>query len=431
MATFHIIGGGMAGLSCATTLARRGAAVRLYEAAPQAGGRCRSYHDSALDHTIDNGNHLLLSGNRATLEFLSAIGAADRLVGPAEPIIPFIDLETLTRWRLHFGAGRLPWWIFRAHRRVPGTQPLDYLALLPLLRKSGADSVADRAPLQGPIFDRFLEPMVVAVMNETPQNAAALPFARVLRETFLAGGPACRPLVAARSLADTFVDPALAFLTARGAVVRFGARARRLEIADGMVKQLHFGDEAVALAPDDRLVLAVPPSAAEALLPTQPVPEGDSSILNLHFRTSTDGLETLFAGAPLLGLVNGMAQWVFKRDGLISVTVSAADALIDEPAEILAPLIWQDLARAFGRDSVTPPFRVVKEKRATFRQTSANEARRPTARTAIGNLFLAGDWTATGLPATIEGAVRSGVSAAEAALTFVPAHGVAAAALPA
>lgn len=432
MATVHIIGAGMAGLSCAVTLAQHGVDVRLYEAAPQAGGRCRSYYDSTIDHVIDNGNHLLLSANRATLAFLAAIGAQDRLTGPAESEIPFLDLETLTNWRLNFGARRFPSWIFSASRRVPGTDALDYLALAPLLRTNGASSIAGRLRRSGPIFERFLEPMVVAVMNETPQNAAAAPFARVLRETLLAGGDACRPLVAATSLADTFIEPALAFLASKRAVVRFGARARRLTVEHGATQCIHFTDEMVTLSSEDRLVLAVPPTMAQSLLPSLAVPHGESSILNAHFRTPTAGLEPWFGDAPLLGLVNGIAQWVFKRDGLLSVTVSAADSLIEEEAAILAGLIWQDLARAFGRAATSlPPYRVVKEKRATFRQSPANEARRPPTRTPIANLLLAGDWTATGLPATIEGAVRSGVAAAEAALTIAPARRVADAPVPA
>jgi squalene-associated FAD-dependent desaturase len=417
MATVHIIGAGLAGLSCAVALGRAGLPVRLYEAAPQAGGRCRSYHDSALDHVIDNGNHLLLAANRATIAFLETIGAADRLTGPARAVIPFLDLETLTPWSIDFGSGRLPWWILQPSRRVPGTGILDYLALGAILRPSGAARLGERIPLRGAVFDRFLEPMIVAVMNEAPQHAAVAPFAAVLRETLLAGGAACRPLVARESLAETFIEPALAFLRRCGAEIRFGQRARAFAPEGDRIRCIHFTAETVTLADDDRLVLAVPPAVAQDLVPGLVVPRGDSPIVNLHFRTRTTGLDRWFGDAPLLGLVNGVAQWVFRRDGLLSVTVSAAEAMIDEPTPILAALVWEDLARAFGLSSrPLPPYRVVKEKRATFRQTPENEQRRPPAQTAFTNLLLAGDWTATGLPATIEGAVRSGNTAAAAVL---------------
>ncbi len=118
-------------LSAAVRLAGEGRRVVLYEAARQAGGRCRSYHDPALGLTIDNGNHLLLSGNAAALDYLKRIGApADALEGPAQAEFPFADLATGERWTLRPNDGRLPWWILDARRRVPGSRARDYFAPL-------------------------------------------------------------------------------------------------------------------------------------------------------------------------------------------------------------------------------------------------------------------------------------------------------------
>ncbi|WP_156747683.1 FAD-dependent oxidoreductase, partial [Methylosinus sp. 3S-1] len=137
--TVHIVGAGLAGLACALRLAGDGRRVTLYEAARMAGGRCRSYHDPSLDLVIDNGNHLLLSGNHAALDYARRIGAAGELVGPKECVFDFLDTRTGERWRLRPNASRLPWWIFVADRRVPGSSPRDYLGALPLLRaRSGA-----------------------------------------------------------------------------------------------------------------------------------------------------------------------------------------------------------------------------------------------------------------------------------------------------
>ena len=144
-------------------------------------------------------------------------------------------------------------------------------------------------------------------------------------------------------------------------------------------------------------------------------PSGASPIVNAHYRLSTPA--TLPAGLPLLGLIGGTAQWLIARDDLISVTVSAAAALVDRDAEDLLAALWTDVARALDRpDMAMPPGRLIKERRATFAQSPANEGRRPGPRTSWRNLFLAGDWTATGLPATIEGAIRSGLAAARAAI---------------
>lgn len=104
----HIVGAGLAGLACAVRLATAGAAVTLHEATGHAGGRCRSYHDPVLDRDIDNGNHLILSGNRAMLDYLAECGAADELWGPTEAVFPFRDIATGERWALRPNGGRLP-----------------------------------------------------------------------------------------------------------------------------------------------------------------------------------------------------------------------------------------------------------------------------------------------------------------------------------
>ena len=161
-------------------------------------------------------------------------------------------------------------------------------------------------------------------------------------------------------------------------------------------------------------------AATWSLLPEVPVPCGSHAIVNGHFRLACPA--RLPGGAQLLGLVGGTAEWLFLRDELVSLTVSAADDLAEEPSATIAARLWADTARALGLPAAPqPPGRIVKERRATFAQTPAAVARRPGATTAWSNLFLAGDWTATGLPATIEGAVRSGQRAADLALAGVTA----------
>src|SRR5690349_9150540 len=133
LGTVHIVGAGLAGLSCAVALARRGANVMVHEAARFAGGRCRSYFEPALGATIDNGNHLVLSGNRATIAYVKSIGAADNLVGPEAATFAFADLKSGERWKLRINEGRVPWWILSRARRVPETRVRDYLAVARLL----------------------------------------------------------------------------------------------------------------------------------------------------------------------------------------------------------------------------------------------------------------------------------------------------------
>jgi hypothetical protein len=212
-------------------------------------------------------------------------------------------------------------------------------------------------------------------------------------------------------LSAALVDPALAYLARHGASVRFGTRLKRVERAeDGRAAVLDFGSERINLGAGDSVVLALPPDALSRLLPDLTVPNRFHAILNAHYRLEAP--VRLPGGLPLLGLVGGVAEWLFARDDILSVTVSAADALIERDAEDLLALIWRDVAAALGLDSDHPaPGRIVKEKRATFAATPDQERRRPASQVAV-NLYLAGDWTDTGLPATIEGAVQSGHRAA-------------------
>jgi hypothetical protein len=224
-------------------------------------------------------------------------------------------------------------------------------------------------------------------------------------------------MVARHGLSETFVDPALAWLRGRGAVIAFGSRARRLSFTGSRVTGLELTDKSVTLGPADRLVVATPPQVAAALLPGLEAPDEFRSILNLHFRPETDAAAPAMPRPGILGVIGGaLAEWVFLRPPVISVTVSAADRHLDRAPEELASAAWLDVARALDLPArPLPPWRLLKERRATFAATPAQLARRPGPVTRWDNLLLAGDWTATGLPATIEGAIRSGQRAARLA----------------
>jgi hydroxysqualene dehydroxylase len=149
------------------------------------------------------------------------------------------------------------------------------------------------------------------------------------------------------------------------------------------------------------------------LLPGIVVPTEMSPIINAHYRL--DASANLPGGTRLLGLIGGTAQWLIATGDVLSVTVSAADALVERPTDALAALLWRECATALGLAPLPiPPSRIVKERRATLRLTPQQEALRPAVATATQNLYLAGDWTQTGLPPTIESAIRSGSIAASA-----------------
>jgi protoporphyrinogen oxidase len=123
--TIHVIGAGLAGLAAAVRLSGRGEHVVVHEAMAQAGGRARSYYDASTDLVIDNGNHLLLSGNHAAMAYVQTLGAQAGLVGPPQANFDFIDLPSGKRWKLQIGAGRLPLWTLDRRRRVPDSTLMD------------------------------------------------------------------------------------------------------------------------------------------------------------------------------------------------------------------------------------------------------------------------------------------------------------------
>ena len=136
--TVHVVGAGLAGLSAAVRLVDEGFRVIVHEAAGSAGGRCRSYYDQALGLKIDNGNHLMLSGNSAALDYLDRIGSRSRLQGPPTAVFDFADLKSGERWRLHPNDGRIPWWLLKPNRRVPGAALHEYLAPVGTLERRRA-----------------------------------------------------------------------------------------------------------------------------------------------------------------------------------------------------------------------------------------------------------------------------------------------------
>ncbi len=408
-----MIGGGLAGLSAALTLADAGRRVTLHEAGPACGGRCRSYDDRVLGTRLDNGNHLILSGNRDTFAYLRRLGTEKTLGGPDRPIFPFIDLGTGERWTLQLSRGRIPWWVLRSRARVPGTALAEHVALLRILR-AGPDQTVAACLRSGKLADRLLTPLSIAILNTMPDRGSAALLASVFRDSLMRGGQACIPAFPREGLSESFVDPALTALASLGAEVRCASRIGALHREGGRVIALAGPDGPLGLDPGDEIVLAVPAAVAATLLPEVAAPDAFESIVNLHFRTDLTGQVPAIAEARFVGLVNSMAEWVFLKDGVVSVTISAANRFEHLDPDAMTASIWRDVVASLGLpgDAVMPPSRVVRERRATFEATPMQQQRRPTAKTSVANVTLAGDWTATGLPATIEGAIRSGRTAA-------------------
>jgi len=407
----HVVGAGLAGLAAAVALVRRGMAVSLHEAAGHAGGRCRSYRDRRLDREIDNGNHLILSGNAALLDHLQAIGAGGGLREIAPARFGFRDLASGASW--HLAPGETRYWALKPGTLPPGIGAAGLIAdVLRLATAGAADDIGARLDVNGIRFRRLWGPLAVAALNTEAKTASARGFWAVVRETLLRGEAASRPLLADRGLSHALIEPAVDWLRRHAVDVRLNARLRRLVDDGDRVTGLDFADGTLALGPRDAVLLALPPWGTEALLPWLPPTRAYSAILNAHF-VLPPGAPGLAPELPFVGLLGGTAEWLFQRGDVLSVTVSAANRFAGETEETLAAGLWRDVARVLALpETPVPPCRLIVEKRATPAQTPAWEATRPGPRTRLANLVLAGDWTDTGLPATLEGAVRSGRRAA-------------------
>ena len=406
-ATIHIIGAGLAGLSAAVELANSDARIFIHESAKVAGGRCRSYFDQHLGMEIDNGNHLLLSGNAHALNYIRRIAAEDRLTQAPLARFPFVDLRDGLRWTIAPSQGPLPLWLLSRERRAPGANLRDHMNMLKLIWASGDAPIEERIDCHGPLYENLTRPFLLAALNTDPAIASSALARQVMRETLAKGAGSCRPIIASEGLSHAFIEPALAYLGKRNVRVIFGARLRAMSFHDGHATAMHFEDHDIALMQGDMVISAVPPNIAAALIPGLTTPDAFNAIVNAHFAIAPP------TGMPLMtGIVGATSEWLFAYRNRLSVTISAANHLLERPLEDLAKEIWREVALVAGFEAPLPPWRILREKRATIAATPDQNRRRPDVRTAYANLLLAGDWTATGLPATIEGAIRSGATAA-------------------
>ena len=248
MSRTHVIGAGLAGLSAAITATGAGRQVTLYEATAAGGGRCRSYFDSELGIRLDNGNHLLMSGNKAAFAYIAAIGAKDRITGPRKPVFPFVDLKTGREWTLRPSRGRIPWWLLFADRRVPKTTAGEHLALRALGREWD-DTVIAETMRHNSLYWLMLEPFSVAALNTQPHEALACLFGAVMRETLVKGGKASIPRLAKDGLSEALVDPAIETLRKRGADILFNRRVTAIVVERGRATGLETAEGPVALGP--------------------------------------------------------------------------------------------------------------------------------------------------------------------------------------
>lgn len=452
MRRFVVIGGGVAGLAAALRLsATEGHAVTVLEAAPEFGGRVRSFIDRHSGQELDNGQHVLMGACTAALAYLDVCGAHDRIARLRGLSLPFHHRDG-RRARLQSGRLVHPLSLLQAFLRYDMLSRAARLRTLRVAIRLRAMNSRQRRALDARSAEEWLRgcgqrdeeialfwvPLILATMNSTPRAASAMLFATLLREIFLGRPDAADMLLPTSTLSAVFIRPAVAELVRRGARVRTRAAVTSVDVrhAEGRsaVTGVRCGDERIEA---DAVISAVPPWAFTRMLLTHTgaadAPQGRSRLAD-HVLPGTDlsafvpseilsvhvWLRQQHTTAPMTGLLGTTVQWVFEKEkseqGFFqySCTVSAAEGGETTDPRRLRESVLEGLRCAMPGLAADDIVRIlpVREKRATFVPRPGLDALRPTAMTPISGLALAGDWTATGLPATIEGAIRSGFAAA-------------------
>ncbi|MFL6275812.1 MAG: hydroxysqualene dehydroxylase HpnE [Blastocatellia bacterium] len=431
-----IIGGGFAGLAAGVELSERGAAVTLLERRGHLGGRAYSFIDQQTGDVVDNGQHLFMGCYQQTIAFLKKIGCLDRLAFQDRPRVDFLDRE---HGYTSFECPRLPAPLHAVAGllRMRGLTLGDKLGVVRVgraIQQNGQSKAPQTVKewLAGlgqseRIRERFWYPMAVATLNEDPQVASAAMLKVVLKEAFGGGRKATSIGIARVGLSELYTEGASRFIEARGGTIKINATVERLVIEGRRVVavELKSGERLEA----DEVISAVPHAAFLKILPEE-LRAGEFAAverlraapivsINLWFDRSV--FDRQFAG-----LIGTRSQWLFNKSLIVkptessnqlAVIISAAHDFVDWTKEQLVEMALGELHELLpeSRDARLLHSRIVKEREATLSHTVESDDLRPGPRTSIDNLILAGGWTATGLPDTIESAVLSGHTAAEIA----------------
>jgi squalene-associated FAD-dependent desaturase len=432
-----IIGGGFAGLAAAVALAERGFCVTVVEKRSRLGGRASSFVDQTTGETVDNGQHVFLRAYRATIRFLTTIGTLDQLafqprlsievVGAGGPPSKIAAAPLPAPWHIAVGMVRAAGLSWRERRAG--------LALgAHLWRGGGSDTEGltvtqwlDRHRQPPALRERVWHPLAIATLNEMPDLAAAAPFSTVLANAFFQHASWSAVGVPRTGLGPLYTDAAQKFIEQRGGRVITGQAASGLRVVRGRVTDLLFSDGSAMTA--SWFVSAVPYVNLTELLPSE-VQLGHIQFLASQGLVSSPIISLYLwfdrpvLNQPFVGMAGATWQWAFDRrvllgqsrnDGHVALVMSAAHACITRTTDELVDSALRELRQRFpaAREAVLRHRVAIKEPHATFSPRVGSDRFRPEHRTPLDNFFLAGDWTRTGLPASIEGAVQSGYRCAE------------------
>ncbi len=440
-----VIGAGFAGLSAAVRLTKHGAKVLVLEARSRLGGRATAFHDRTTGELVDNGQHVLLGCYTETLAFLADVGALDNVTIARQLRVTMIDRSgkrsqlacPMLPPPLHLVAGIFDWEALAWKDRVSALRMAGALRLARRAMKPGAKHLAaspgetvsawlERNGQSARLREMLWDPLALAALNQPTDTAAAPVFARVLAEMFGPDANAAAIVLPTRPLHMMYAEPARQYIERGGGAIRTGASAR---VVIGSAPQISVESLDMRWTPR-AVICAAPWFALESTI------VGDvaaiQSVLDLARRTTSCPILTVnlwfddvVMDEPFVGLPGRLMQWVFDKRQVfggntshLSLVSSGAQPLVKRTNDELIDTAHKELLDALPGVRAAQLVRatVIREPRATF-SLAPGQPRRPGTTTNVPGLLLAGDWVDTGLPATIESAVRAGHRAADMCLT--------------
>ena len=416
-----VIGGGITGLASAAYLTKQNIKVTLLESAPKLGGRAYSFTEQKSNDVIDNGQHILMGCYFDTINFLKLIGAKENFIYQKSLRINFLtqagklvrlkSFTSLYPFNLLFALLN-----FNAITYIERLSLLKFVIKLPFISHQKLSDKNIRVWLKeekqsDDTIKSLWEIIAVGALNTNIDKASAFMFREILMKIFFNGNFASTIILPKNGLSDAYVKNAKEFIESNGGKIKLSSSVKEFKISDNKIVEIKTADE--VYNDFDYVISSIPFYAFNNIFPELILDEKIefeySSILNIHIWLKNNPLEEQF-----YGLIDSPVHWIFNKGNHINLVISDADYLIDKSAEDIYKLCVNELIKcAKLEESDFSQYKVLKEKRATFIPSNKIINTRPSSKTKIANLFLAGDWTDTGLPSTIESAVKSGRIAAE------------------
>lgn len=419
-----IIGGGISGLTAAAYLSSKQVKVSLFESSPKLGGRTYSFFDEQNKTTLDNGQHILMGCYKDTLAFLDLINAKENLSYQKNLRIEFLKEGSAN---LALDANKFIYpinllsalMLFNALGKQDKLRLLGFLTVLPFASKKKLEKQTVAEWLNGTnqskkLIKNFWEIICIGALNSGINKASALIFYKILIEIFFKGNFASTIVLPKYGLSESLIDPARNFVERNGGEVVLSGKVELLNLKGNKIFSVMSCDQ--QYTDFDFVISAIPVYALEKIIDLKNLDIENqfefSTILNINL-----WIDKLELKEKFYGFLDSPLHWIFVKDKHFNIVISDANYLADREQDEIYKMVITELSRFFPiiKNDVKA-FKIIKEKRATFIPDNRSEKLRPKCETRINNLFLAGDWTDTGLPATIEGAVKSGRIAAEKVL---------------